>query len=68
MLKDAEVLNRLKFLTDQCFLRSNKDEVFTIVLSELKGFLKAGEENAPQYYNDLVEELIQIIDQKSETL
>lgn len=47
MLKDAEVLNRLKFLTDQCFLRSNKDEVFTIVLSELKGFLKAGEENAP---------------------
>lgn len=62
MLKDIDILNWLKFLTEECFLKTNNNEVFSSVLGELWGFINLGEDLAPQYYNDLAEELISIID------
>jgi hypothetical protein len=47
VIKDIEILERLKLLTITCFMRTSDDNTFQSVKYELNQFLTIGEDVAP---------------------
>jgi len=64
-LKELDLLERLKFLTSECFVKKDED-TFVRVESEVTLFLSGDEEDEDSvaHFNDLVEELQSIVQEK----
>jgi hypothetical protein len=65
VLKELNILERLKFITHECFSTKTPEQTYAIVRKELTAFLDLKDDVTPQHFNDLADDLLKIVNEKA---